>query len=75
MSYCFINDDIDTLLKQRFAIINVWRAMSTTGYAYAEPIQESPLALCDAQSIAPTDLVAGDLVYRNPCWIRSLTKK
>ncbi|MBD6619564.1 methyltransferase [Komarekiella sp. 'clone 1'] len=51
-------DDIDALLKQRFAIINVWRAI-------AQPIQESPLALCDAQSIAPTDLVAGDLVYRD----------
>jgi hypothetical protein len=49
-------DDIDALLKQRFAIINVWRGIAT-------PIQESPLALCDAQSIAPTDIVAGDLVY------------
>ncbi|MGV0108053.1 Methyltransferase [Nostoc sp. DSM 114160] len=52
------DDDIDTLLKQRFAIVNVWRAI-------AQPIQESPLALCDAQSIAPTDLVAGDLMYRD----------
>ncbi|MFN6530380.1 CmcJ/NvfI family oxidoreductase [Nostoc sp. ChiSLP03a] len=52
------DDDIDTLLKQRFAIVNVWRAI-------AQPIQESPLALCDAQSIASTDLVAGDLVYRD----------
>lgn len=51
-------DDIDALLKQRFAIINVWRAI-------AQPIQESPLALCDARSIAATDLVAGDLVYRD----------
>ncbi|MEH2083998.1 MAG: CmcJ/NvfI family oxidoreductase [Nostoc sp.] len=51
-------DDIDALLKQRFAIINVWRAI-------AQPIQESPLAVCDAQSIAITDLVAGDLVYRD----------
>lgn len=50
-------DNIDTLLQKRFAIVNVWRAIST-------PIQESPLAVCDAQSIAPTDLVAGDLVYR-----------
>ncbi|MEH2193353.1 MAG: CmcJ/NvfI family oxidoreductase [Nostoc sp.] len=58
-------ENIDTLLQQRFAIINVWRAMSTTGYAYAKPIQESPLAVCNAQSIAPTDLVAGDLVYRD----------
>ncbi|MFN6568544.1 CmcJ/NvfI family oxidoreductase [Dendronalium sp. ChiSLP03b] len=51
-------DDIDALLKQRFAIINVWRAI-------AQPIQESPLAVCDAQSIAATDLIAGDLVYRD----------
>jgi hypothetical protein len=51
-------DDIDTLLQQRFAIINVWRAI-------AAPVQESPLAVCDAQSIAPTDLVASDLVYRD----------
>ncbi|MDZ8088915.1 MAG: CmcJ/NvfI family oxidoreductase [Nostoc sp. DedQUE12b] len=52
------DENIETLLKQRFAIINVWRAI-------AQPIQESPLALCDAQSIASTDLVAGDLVYRD----------
>ncbi|MCC5624005.1 CmcJ/NvfI family oxidoreductase, partial [Nostoc sp. CHAB 5715] len=52
------NDEIDTLLQQRFAIVNVWRAI-------AQPIQESPLAVCDAQSIASTDLVAGDLVYRD----------
>ncbi|MEH2289073.1 CmcJ/NvfI family oxidoreductase [Nostoc sp.] len=52
------NDEIDTLLQQRFAIINVWRAI-------AQPIQESPLAVCDAQSIVSTDLIAGDLVYRD----------
>ncbi|MCG6134658.1 MAG: methyltransferase [Nostoc sp. LLA-1] len=51
-------ENIDSLLQRRFAIINVWRAI-------AQPIQESPLALCDAQSIAPTDLIAGDLVYRD----------
>ena len=51
-------DDIDALLQQRFAVINVWRAI-------ASPIQESPLTVCDAQSIAPADLVASDLVYRD----------
>ncbi|WP_414753460.1 CmcJ/NvfI family oxidoreductase [Anabaena sp. CCY 9910] len=51
-------EDIDRLLQQRFAIINVWRGIANT-------IQESPLAVCDAQSIAPSDLVAGDLVYRD----------
>jgi hypothetical protein len=50
-------ENIDELLQQRFAVINIWRPIA--------PVQESPLALCDAQSIAPTDLVAGDLVYRD----------
>jgi len=52
------NSEIESLLQQRFAIINVWRGIADT-------IQESPLALCDARSIAPQDLVAGDLVYRD----------
>ncbi|MBN3905507.1 MAG: methyltransferase [Nostoc sp. NMS1] len=50
-------DNIDELLQQRFAFINIWRAFA--------PVYESPLAVCDAQSIAPTDLVASDLVYRD----------
>lgn len=52
------NSEIESLLQQRFAIINVWRGIADT-------IQESPLALCDARSIAPQDLVASDLVYRD----------
>ena len=51
-------ENIDQLLQHRFSVVNVWRPI-------AEPVQESPLAVCDAQSIAPTDLVAGDLVYRD----------
>lgn len=51
-------DNIEALLQKRFAIINVWRAI-------AQPIQESPLAVCDARSIVPSDLVAGNLVYRD----------
>ncbi|OUL19688.1 CmcJ/NvfI family oxidoreductase [Nostoc sp. 106C] len=50
------NDEIEALLKQRFAIINVWRGI-------ADIIQESPLALTDARSIAPQELVPSDLVY------------
>lgn len=50
-------DHIDELLQQRFAIINIWRPIA--------PVEESPLTVCDARSIAPTDLVAGDLVYRD----------
>lgn len=48
----------DRLLRQRFSVVNLWRPI-------AGPVQESPLAVCDAQSIAPNDLVATDLVYRD----------
>jgi hypothetical protein len=51
-------DNPDELLRHRFSIVNVWRPL-------ALPVQESPLAVCDAQSIAPKDLVVGDLVYRD----------
>lgn len=49
---------LEALLKHRFSVVNVWRSI-------AQPVQESPLAVCDAQSIAPTDLVTSDLVYRD----------
>lgn len=48
----------DALLQHRFSIINVWRPI-------AHPVQESPLAICDARSIAPTDWIATDLIYRD----------
>ncbi|MFF7710552.1 CmcJ/NvfI family oxidoreductase [Pseudomonas sp. NPDC007930] len=41
---------------QRFAIINVWRPIGA-------PVYSTPLALCDAQTVRPEDLVASDLVY------------
>ena len=46
------------LLERRFAIVNVWRPIRG-------PLRDAPLALCDAQSVAPGDLVAADLVYRD----------
>src|SRR5262245_50299052 len=49
-------EEADELLQHRFAEINVWRSIGG-------PIQESPLALCDARSIASQDVVASDLVY------------
>jgi hypothetical protein len=50
--------DAATLLRRRFAIVNLWRPIG-------RPVQKSPLALCDARTIAPGDLVAADLVYRD----------
>lgn len=41
----------------RFAIINVWRNIADT------PVAVHPLALCDAQTVAPEDLVVFEIHY------------
>lgn len=43
-------------LRHRYVEINVWRPIRG-------PVLEAPLALADAQSLAPGDLAAVDLVY------------
>ncbi len=48
--------DAGKLLERRFAVINVWRPTRAT-------VEESPLAVLDAQTMGPGDLVAMDLVY------------
>ena len=50
--------DAAALLKRRFALVNLWRPIRG-------PVEDSPLAVCEAKSIAPHDLVAADLVYRD----------
>ena len=42
-----------TLLERRFAIVNVWRPI-------LGPVETAPLALCDARSVAPGDLIASE---------------
>ncbi len=51
-------DEAEALLKNRFAVVQVWRPIR-------EPVHEMPLAICDAQSIAPGDLVETDLEYKD----------
>jgi hypothetical protein len=46
-------------LARRFAIYSLWRAFS-------EPPQDVPLALCDAESVAPEDVVLSDVVLGPP---------
>jgi hypothetical protein len=46
-------------LQRRFAIINFWRPIGS-------PVQNASLALCDARTIKPADLIPSDLVY--PDW-------
>jgi hypothetical protein len=47
--------EADDLLTRRFAVINVWKPLA--------PVEEAPLAVCDARTIAPGDFVATDLLY------------
>jgi hypothetical protein len=49
-------EEAERLLQRRFAVVNVWRPLHG-------PLYDSPLALCDARTIAPTDLVDTDLKY------------
>jgi hypothetical protein len=46
------------LLRRRFAIVNVWRPIRG-------PLNDAPLAVCDAASVADGDLVPQDLIYRD----------
>ena len=50
--------EADELLKKRFAIIQVWRAIN-------RPIQSNPLAIADARSLAPRDLIRAERRYPN----------
>lgn len=51
-----IPDEAEALLQKRFAIVNVWRPI-------VGPLQQFPLALGDAASLAPEDIIATDLIY------------
>jgi hypothetical protein len=51
-----MGDQAEELLKRRYAEINVWRPIRG-------PLLRSPLALCDATTLSPENLVASDLRY------------
>ena len=53
-------DEVEQALKQgRFAIINLWRNIT------AEPVATHPLALCDAATVRPDDLVVFEIHYHD----------
>src|ERR1700739_4284957 len=53
-----LGDEADELLRGRVKVINLWRPIHG-------PLLDAPLAVCDAASVDPADLVPSDLVYRN----------
>jgi hypothetical protein len=50
--------EAESLLQKRVAIIQVWRAIG-------QPIRSNPLALADAGSVAPRDLLVSERRYPN----------
>ncbi len=51
-------DEADDLLRGRVQIINVWRPIRG-------PLKDTPLAVCDARTVKPEQLIPSDLVYKN----------
>jgi hypothetical protein len=51
-------DEAEDLLKRRFAIVQTWRP-------FRHPVETFPLAIADATSLAPGDLVVSERRYPN----------
>jgi hypothetical protein len=51
-------DEAEDLLKRRFAIVQTWRP-------FRHPVETFPLAIADAASLAPADLVVSERRYPN----------
>ncbi len=53
-----IPDEAEELLRGRVQIINLWRPIRG-------PLQDMPLAVCDALTVKPEQLIPSDLVYKD----------
>lgn len=53
-----MGEDAEELLKGRVQVINLWRPIRG-------PLRDAPLAVCDARTVDPGDLVPSDLVYHD----------
>lgn len=51
-----LGDEAEQLLRGRVQVINLWRPIRG-------PLRDAPLAVCDASSVASSDLVPADLIY------------
>lgn len=53
-----LGEEAEELLKGRVQVINLWRPIKG-------PLRDAPLAVCDARTVDPADLVPSDLIYRD----------
>jgi hypothetical protein len=51
----FFGDEAESLLRGRVQVINLWRPIRG-------PLKDAPLAMCDARSVRPEELVGSDLI-------------
>jgi hypothetical protein len=51
-----MGEEADSLLRGRFAVIQVWRPIR-------HPVESHPLAICDAQTVSPETLVVNERRY------------
>jgi len=51
-------EEADALLRRRFSIVRVWRPIR-------HPVESFPLAICDARTVSPDDLVISERRYPN----------
>jgi hypothetical protein len=51
-----VGSQADERLKRRYMLLNLWRPIR-------RPVEDDALAVCEAQSVAQSDLVATDLIY------------
>lgn len=51
-----MGDDFEALSRGRYCQVNVWRSLN-------DEIEDAPLALCAAWSVAPEDRIACELIY------------
>jgi hypothetical protein len=52
------DEEAERRQRRRFVFINVWRPLFG-------PVRDTPLAMCDARTLDPKDLVPIDLLYRD----------
>jgi hypothetical protein len=64
----YLGDEAEILLKSRYELVNVWRPVSG-------PVLESPLAVCDARSIAPQDVVPTEQGVKHEVYLFSFSPR
>ncbi|HKV55250.1 MAG TPA: CmcJ/NvfI family oxidoreductase [Candidatus Binataceae bacterium] len=64
----YLPGEADGLLKNRYAVINVWRPIKG-------PVRDTPLAVCDAQSIADGDIVPTEEGVKHEVYLFNFSRR